>query len=118
MILAFLPFMTLYTLYFNKKMAAALELGRRRVSDVNAQVEDSLSGCGWCSPSATRGWSRRSSRGRTRASAKPAARATGERHFAGAALEAFSSLIPIAVAIAGGVAILQGNMPLPTWWCS
>ena len=29
-ILAFLPFMTLYTLYFNKKMAAALELGRRR----------------------------------------------------------------------------------------
>ena len=43
-ILAFLPFMTLYTLYFNKKMAAALELGRRRVSDVNAQVEDSLSG--------------------------------------------------------------------------
>ena len=36
---AFLPFMTWYTLHFNKKMAAALALGRERIGAVNAQTE-------------------------------------------------------------------------------
>lgn len=43
-IVAFLPFMAAYTLWFNKKMAAALAQGRERMGDINAQLEDSLSG--------------------------------------------------------------------------
>ncbi|MBZ0298980.1 MAG: ABC transporter ATP-binding protein/permease [Anaerolineae bacterium] len=40
----FLPIMTVYALYFNKKMNAALSRSRERIGDVNAQVEDTLSG--------------------------------------------------------------------------
>ena len=39
-----LPLMVLYALYFNPKMKAAYKRGRERIADVNAQVEDSLSG--------------------------------------------------------------------------
>ncbi|MBS6195248.1 MAG: ABC transporter ATP-binding protein [Clostridiales bacterium] len=43
-LLCFLPFMTAYTLYFNKKMAAALQMSREQMGGINAQSEDSLSG--------------------------------------------------------------------------
>ncbi len=39
-----LPLMVLYALHFNPKMKAAYKRGRERIADVNAQVEDSLSG--------------------------------------------------------------------------
>ena len=42
-ILCFLPFMLAYTLYFNKKMAAALKQGREDMGEINAQAEDTLS---------------------------------------------------------------------------
>ena len=40
----FLPIMTLYTIYFNKKMQIALRRSHDRIGDINAQVEDTLSG--------------------------------------------------------------------------
>jgi ATP-binding cassette subfamily B protein len=39
-----LPLMVLYALHFSPKMKAAYKRGRERIADVNAQVEDSLSG--------------------------------------------------------------------------
>ncbi len=39
-----LPLMVLYALYFHPKMKAAYKRSRERIADVNAQVEDSLSG--------------------------------------------------------------------------
>ena len=39
-----LPLMVLHALYFNPKMKAAYKRSRERIADVNAQVEDSLSG--------------------------------------------------------------------------
>ncbi len=39
-----LPLMVLYALHFNPKMKAAYKRSRERIADVNAQVEDSLSG--------------------------------------------------------------------------
>ncbi len=41
---ALLPLMVLHALYFNPKMKAAYKRSRERIADVNAQVEDSLSG--------------------------------------------------------------------------
>jgi ATP-binding cassette, subfamily B, bacterial len=41
---AFLPFMTLFGLYFNKKMNQTMRKSRDRIGDINAQIEDSLSG--------------------------------------------------------------------------
>jgi ATP-binding cassette, subfamily B, bacterial len=43
-IFIFLPFMALYALYFNKKMYRALNTVKERIADVNAKVEDNLSG--------------------------------------------------------------------------
>ncbi len=43
-IFAFLPIMTVYALYFNKKMSVAVRTSRDRIGDVNAQLEDSLAG--------------------------------------------------------------------------
>ena len=43
-ILLFLPVMTLHVIYFNKKMRIALRRSNDRIGDINAQVEDTLSG--------------------------------------------------------------------------
>ncbi|MGD6817959.1 ABC transporter ATP-binding protein [Metabacillus sp. 113a] len=43
-IFAFLPFMAVYALYFNKKVNRALKRNKLRISDINAQVEDNLAG--------------------------------------------------------------------------
>jgi ATP-binding cassette, subfamily B, bacterial len=43
-VFCFLPFLGAFTLYFNKKLNKALRRNKERIGDVNAQVEDSLSG--------------------------------------------------------------------------
>ena len=43
-ILAFLPVMAVYAFYFNKRMNIALRVSKDRIGDINAQVEDTLSG--------------------------------------------------------------------------
>ncbi|MBW8351227.1 ABC transporter ATP-binding protein/permease [Bacillus sp. IITD106] len=43
-IFLFLPFMVVFALYFNKKVNIALRRNKDRIADINAQVEDSLSG--------------------------------------------------------------------------
>lgn len=40
----FLPLMAVFSFYFNKKMNTALKRNKVRIGDINAQVEDSLSG--------------------------------------------------------------------------
>ncbi|MDZ8260967.1 ABC transporter ATP-binding protein [Nostoc sp. ChiQUE01b] len=40
----FFPIMTVYAIYFNKKMNAALRASKDRIGDINAQVEDTLAG--------------------------------------------------------------------------
>lgn len=43
-IFLFLPIMAVYAFYLNKKMNAALMTSKDRIGDINAQVEDTLSG--------------------------------------------------------------------------
>ena len=43
-VFAFLPFMAVFSFHFNKRMRKALEINWDRIGDINAQVEDSLSG--------------------------------------------------------------------------
>ncbi|NLN42331.1 MAG: ABC transporter ATP-binding protein [Clostridiales bacterium] len=43
-VFAFLPIMAIYSLYFNKKINAAIKRNYEKIGDINAQVEDSLSG--------------------------------------------------------------------------
>jgi len=42
----FLPVMVVYAIHFNKKMKVALRRSNDRIGDINAQVEDTLSGIG------------------------------------------------------------------------
>lgn len=43
-VFCFLPFLGVFSLYFNKVLNKALRRNKERISDVNAQIEDSLSG--------------------------------------------------------------------------
>ncbi|QED47900.1 ABC transporter ATP-binding protein [Cytobacillus dafuensis] len=43
-VFCFLPFLGVFSLYFNKKLNKALRENKERIGDINAQVEDSLSG--------------------------------------------------------------------------
>ena len=43
-IFLFLPIMSVYTIYFNKRMNLALMRSKERIGDINSQVEDTLSG--------------------------------------------------------------------------
>ncbi|MCJ8006518.1 ABC transporter ATP-binding protein [Lederbergia wuyishanensis] len=43
-IFCFLPLMAVFALYFNKKVNIALRRNKDRIADINAQVEDNLSG--------------------------------------------------------------------------
>lgn len=40
----FLPIMAVFAFYFNRRMQAAYKINKQRIGDVNAQVEDNLSG--------------------------------------------------------------------------
>lgn len=44
LIILFVPVMGVYAFYFNRKMNAAVSKSKARIGDINAQVEDSLSG--------------------------------------------------------------------------
>ena len=111
-ILCFLPFMLTYTLYFNKKMAAALAQGRRDMGEVNAQAEDSLSAIRMVQ-----------SFGGEEVEAEKFARQnekfldSRKKSYRGEALcwggmNAFSSLLPIAVVVFGGLAMVGGSFSL------
>ena len=43
-VFVFLPVMAVYALYLNKRLHAAFKRNRERIGDINAQVEDNLSG--------------------------------------------------------------------------
>ncbi|OAS82102.1 MULTISPECIES: ABC transporter ATP-binding protein [Metabacillus] len=43
-VFCFLPFLSVFVLYFNKLLNKALKRNKERIGDINAQVEDSLSG--------------------------------------------------------------------------
>ncbi len=112
-VLAFLPFMVLYTLRFNKKMGAAIARSRESMGKINAQAEDSLSGIRVVQSFANEAveeekfarWNLRFLEDR-RLSYRGEARL-----YCG--MDAFAALIPIAVVVFGGLAVLYGSMTLP-----
>lgn len=111
-ILAFLPFMLAYTLYFNKKMAAALAEGQRNMGAINAQAADSLSAIrmvqSFANEAIEAGKFNRLNEIFLR-NRKAGYRAEALCY---GGMSAFASLIPIAVVIAGGFSILAGSLRL------
>ncbi len=112
-ILAFLPFMTAYTLHFNKKMGAAMNRSRESMGRINAQAEDSLSGIRVAQsfvgePVEEAKFNRRNQQF---LEDRRAGYRSEARLYCG--IDAFSALLPIAIVLFGGLAILKGSMDLP-----
>ncbi len=112
-IVAFLPFMVIYTLRFNKKMAAALSQGRERMGDINAQLEDSLSGIRVVQSFTNEGVEEGKFRTQNERFLESRRRGYQSEAQLYCGMDTFASLMPIAVAVFGGFAILQGAMTLP-----
>jgi ATP-binding cassette subfamily B protein len=111
-ILFFLPIMLVYAFYYNRKMNAALLASQERISDINVQVEDTLSGI-------------RVVKSFTNETVERAKFAYANRRFVQSrrdgyqseayfygGMGAFTQLMTIGIIVFGGVAILNGTLVL------
>ena len=111
-ILCFLPFMLAYTLHFNKKMAAALEQGREDMGEINAQAEDTLSAIRMVQSFGNEAAEAQKFHVRNEKFLESRKRGYKGEALCYGGMDAFSSLIPIAVVVVGGLSILQGSLAL------
>ena len=111
-ILCFLPFMLAYTLYFNKKMAAALEQGREDMGEINAQAEDTLSAIRMVQSFGNEAVEAQKFHVRNEKFLESRKRGYKGEALCYGGMDAFSSLIPIAVVVVGGLSIPQGSLAL------
>lgn len=111
-ILAFLPFMVLFTLHFNKKMNAAMAGARESMGRINSQAEDSLSGIRVVQSFAGEGMEEEkfSRLNRQFLEDRRVGYQSESRLYTG--MDVFAAVIPIAVVVFGGLAILNGSMAL------
>jgi ATP-binding cassette, subfamily B, bacterial len=110
--LLFLPIMTVYTLYFNKRLNVALERSKERVSDINAQVEDSLAGIRVVKSFTNEAIeSRKFAYENSRFVDSRGDGYKSEAYFYGG-MGAFTQLMTIVVIIFGGVAIVNASLDL------
>ena len=111
-ILCFLPFMLAYTLYFNKKMAAALEQGREDMGEINAQAEDTLSAIRMVQSFGNEGVEEEKFHRLNEKFLRSRRKSYQGEALCYGGMDAFASLIPIAVVVAGGFSILSGSLEL------
>ncbi len=112
-ILAFLPFMAIYTLHYSRKMREALAQGRERMGAVNAQVEDSLSGVRVVQSFTSEKVEEEKFDRQNQLFLESRRRGYQGEAKLYCGMDAFSSLLPIAVVVFGGLAIWAGTMELP-----
>jgi ATP-binding cassette, subfamily B, bacterial len=111
-IFLFLPIMTVYALYFNKKLQRALRSSKDRIGDINAQVEDTLAGIRVVKSFTNEEVEKHKfayTNHRFLASRRDGYRS--EAYFFGG-LGAFAQLITITVIVLGGIAIVHASLHL------
>ncbi len=108
----FVPLMTAYAFYFNRRLNVALRVSKERIGDVNAQVEDTLAGI-----RVVKSFTNESVESQKFAYANQRfvdSRRAGyrsEAYFYGG-MQTFNQLMTIAVIILGGVAIVNQALEL------
>ncbi len=109
----FLPAMVVYAFYFNRRMNAALRQSRDRIGDINAQVEDSLSGIRVVKSFTNEAVEK--AKFMDANNRFVASRGDGYRSEAyfSAGIIASTHLITVAVIIFGGAAIANASLDLP-----
>ncbi len=111
-IFLFLPFMAAYAYYFNKRMNLALRTSKDRVGDINAQVEDTLSGIRVVKSFTNEEIEKKKFAYQNNRFVD--SRRTGyksEAYFSSGTF-AFTQLIGVAVVILGGAAIVNASLDL------
>lgn len=112
-VLLFLPVMSVYAIFFNKRMKRALRRSKDRIGDINAQIEDTLSGIRVVKSFTNEEFEQQKfvyENDRFLASRSDGYK--NEAYFYGGLL-AFTQLLSIAVVVFGGVSIQQGALDLP-----
>ncbi|WP_422877882.1 ABC transporter ATP-binding protein [Ktedonosporobacter rubrisoli] len=111
-IFLFVPIMTAYALYFNKKLKRALRKSKDRIGDINAQVEDTLAGIRAVKSFTNEEFEKHKfAYANHRFLSSRRASYRSEAYFFGG-LGAFSQLITIAVIVLGGIAIVHASLNL------
>jgi len=111
-VLLFLLLMAVYAVHFNKKMKAALRRSKDRIGDINAQVEDTLSGIRVVKSFTNEEIEQRKfAHENARFLDSRSASYKSEAYF-DAGLTAFIQLMTIAVVVFGGVGIVQSSFDL------
>jgi ATP-binding cassette subfamily B protein len=111
-VLLFLLLMAIYAVHFNKKMKAALRRSKDRIGDINAQVEDTLSGIRVVKSFTNEEIEQRKfAHENARFLDSRSASYKSEAYF-DAGLTAFIQLMTIAVVVFGGVGIVQSSFDL------
>lgn len=112
LVTALLPFFALYTYYFNKRMRRALQRSVERVSEINAQVEDTLAGI----RVVTSFTNEELERQKFAVANKNFVRARGDGYlseaFVDSGMQAFAQLLSLVVIVFGGVAIVRNTLDL------
>lgn len=111
-LLLFLPLMVAHAFYFNRRMNAALQISRQRIGDINAQVEDTLSGI-----RVVKSFTNEAIENQKFAHENQrfvASRSDGYRSemYYDTGMIAFTQLMTIGVIIFGGVGIARGSLDL------
>jgi ATP-binding cassette, subfamily B, bacterial len=108
----FVPVMTVYALFFNKRMNRALLKTKERIADVNAQVEDTLGGIRVVQSFANEAIERRKfAHENVRYVDSRGAGYKAEAYFYGG-MTAFTQLFTLAVVVFGGIAIVDASLDL------
>lgn len=112
LLLCLLPVMALYAVFFNVRLNRALMESRRRIGDVNAQVEDALAGIrvvqSFTGEAAEQG--RFDHEHRRFVDSRRAGYRADAYFYQG--MTAFTELMTIAVLVLGGASILRGELRL------
>jgi ATP-binding cassette, subfamily B, bacterial len=108
----FLPFMAVYAFYFNKRMNVALRKSKDRIGDINAQVEDTLSGIRAVKSFTNEEIEKKKFATENRRFVESRSDGYKSEAYFSAGLVASTQLITIAVVIFGGASIVHASLDL------
>ena len=111
-VIAFLPFMFLFSLHFNRKMNRAMRLSKERVAEVNAQVEDSLAGIRVVQSFANEDWEAAKFDGANKRFVESRRLEYKSEGFFYGGMEAFTQLMTVVVVVFGAAAITRSALDL------
>lgn len=108
----FLPVMAIYATYFNLRMRKAMRRSKDRVGDINAQIEDSLAGVRVARSFANEQVEQRKFETENNRFLQSRREEYKSEALFYEGLNVFTNLMPIAIVVFGGVAIVYGTLDL------